>query len=235
MQNDEIVEIESGQPGKPSKTKKWKATPDIEELCLATLGDALHLKRRASDQRLEEFYQHGYLLYKAGHYEKAKSYFNMLMVGNPQEPKYVMAAAACGHMIKEYSFAISLYVLASILDMENPIPLYYAADCYIKALDPMGAAVALQMAIDRCVEPKLAALKKRMAVMLERVEKELVEKREQGAQSFFTITEEDNKRLQEKGIPSIYDEKMWPEDIKEDMKKDKDLRKDMKKDIKKAA
>src|ERR1700728_1112643 len=114
MEPDEIPEIEiEKQP-----TKHWKATPEIEDAALLILKAAgnLPIKLRANDQRLEEFYEKGRLLYKSGRYKQAKDVFEILAMGRPDDAKYKMGIAACFHMLKEYDNAIIFYGFSAMLD-----------------------------------------------------------------------------------------------------------------------
>lgn len=167
------------------KVPRWKANKEIEEMALQVVGEILPTEMRASDATLEEFYHHGFMLYKFGRYKEALSYFNMLMLANPQHPKYLMAAAACNHMQKDYLSAISLYGMTCFFEPDNPYPLYHMADCYIKTFHPLNAVISLEMAIEKCKEPKHQALKDRMTMMVDRLGKELEHKMKQSSESFF--------------------------------------------------
>lgn len=161
--------------------ERWKPSPEIEHQVYATLKDVLPLKLRPSDKDLEQFYDRGYQLYKTGQYKAALPYFKILNMVNPRNPKYLMAAAACSQMMKEYHAAVGYYTLAAILDDQNPYPQYHMADCLIKLEEPFQALIALEMGVNRCDEmAEFKGLKNRMELMMARLHKELEEKKAAG-------------------------------------------------------
>lgn len=162
-------------------TTRWKPSTEIEDQVLETLTGVLPLELRASDQTLEQFYERGYQLYKTGQYKAALPHFQMLNMVNPRHPKYLMAAAACNQMMKEYHAAVGFYTLAAILDDQNPYPQYYLAGCLIKLEEPLQALVALEMGVNRCADfPHFQSLKDRMQMMMDRLHHELEEKKAAG-------------------------------------------------------
>lgn len=166
-------------------TKKYyQPTAKAEEEALMALKGALPTSMRASPARLEEFYQHGYMLYKFGRYKHAETYFHMLVLADPGNPKYLMALAACMHMQKQYLTAVQLYSTVMYFEPDNPMPLYHTADCYIKIHQPFNALIALEMAVEKCREPKHEALKDRMKLMVARLGNELTEQMRQSQDSF---------------------------------------------------
>jgi type III secretion system low calcium response chaperone LcrH/SycD len=165
--------------------KRWKASKDIEDKALSALQGVLPTRLRASTHRLEEFYQRGYLLYQFGRYQEAQPYFHMLVLADAENAKYLTALAACYHMLKDYVSAIQLYTTCMFFEPDNPLPLYHTADCYTKIFEPVGALIALEMAVEKCKDPKHKLLKDRMQLMINRLNKELKEKMAQSSESFF--------------------------------------------------
>lgn len=128
------------------------------------------------DQMLEGIYGQAYRLYNTGKYDEASHIFRLLIMVNSMEPKYTMGLSACFHMMKEYKFAVDGYTLCGIIDPDNPIPPYHAADCYINLGDKISAAVSLKMAIKRAGDhPEFATLVDRAKLMIESLKKELVD------------------------------------------------------------
>lgn len=128
------------------------------------------------DQMLEGIYGQAYRLYNTGKYKEASQIFRLLIMVNSMEPKYTMGLAACFHMVKEYDHAVDGYTLCSIIDPDNPIPQYHAADCYINMGDKLSAVVALKMAVKRAGKRgEYATLVDRAEMMIESLQKELNE------------------------------------------------------------
>jgi type III secretion system low calcium response chaperone LcrH/SycD len=128
------------------------------------------------DQMLEGIYGQAYRLYNTGKYPEAAQIFRLLIMVNSMESKYTMGLSACFHMLKEYKFAVDGYTLCSIIDPDNPIPQYHAADCYINLGDKLSAAIALQMAIKRAGDrSEFSTLVDRSKLMIESLKKEIDE------------------------------------------------------------
>lgn len=126
------------------------------------------------DQMLEGIYGQAYRLYNTGKYAEAGQIFRLLIMANSMEPKYTMGLSASFHMLKEYQYAVDGYTLCSIIDPDNPIPQYHAADCYIHLGDKMSAAAALKMAIKRAGErPEFHTLVDRAKLMIESLKNEI--------------------------------------------------------------
>ncbi len=120
------------------------------------------------DKKTEELYAEAYRLYNNGRYEKAQKLFSTLILLNAIDPRFIFGLAACMHMKKEYAHAGSTYVKCAIIDFENPIPYYHAADCWIQLNDPLSAITNLNLAIKRCGDkPEFDAIKKRCILTLE--------------------------------------------------------------------
>lgn len=164
-----------------AEAKEWSPSPETQEEVLEVLDGIIPTNLRPSDQMLEKYYDRGFQLYKAGRYKAALSYFRILTNIKHTHPKYLMAAGACHHMMKEYSTAMEYYTLAAMIDEENPIPQYHIAGCMIKIEQPIGALVALTMGIERCSKsPRYNAIGDRMKMMAARLDKELREKQAAG-------------------------------------------------------
>lgn len=176
---DELPAFEEFE-SETADTQRWQPSPEIQDQILEGLKGVFPLKLRPSDLVLEQHYDKGHQLYKAGRYKAALIYFRMLMMINPKNPKYLLATAACLHMQKDYFNAVDYYGMAAILDDKNPIPQYHMAGCMIKLEQPIGAMIALEMGLLRCDSPRYKGLKERMQMMIARLDKELLEKKAAG-------------------------------------------------------
>lgn len=130
-----------------------------------------------TDSMVEGLYAQAYRLYNTGKYVEASHIFRMLILLNTTESKYILGLAACFHMLKEYKNAIQAYTMCGIMDPENPIPHYHAADCYIHMKDPLSAIVSLEMAIKRAEnKPEYNTIKDRSKMSIESLKKEIPQK-----------------------------------------------------------
>lgn len=132
---------------------------------------------KLSDQYVEGIYGQAYRLYNTGKYVEAGKLFQLLIMINSLEPKYLLGLAACFHMLKDYKNAVQTYTICSLLDPESPIPHYHCSDCYICIGDPLSAMVCLDLAIKRAGnKPEYQVLSDRSKLTLESLQKEVDKK-----------------------------------------------------------
>lgn len=123
-----------------------------------------------NEEMIEGMYSFGYRLYNSGKYDQAIQLFRFLMLLDPTQPKFMLGLAACFHMQKEYQDAAAIYMICSILDIENPIPHYHVSDCYIEMQQPDLASLALEQCILRCGDKsEYVGIKNRAQVMLDAI------------------------------------------------------------------
>lgn len=167
---------------------------------------------RASDATLEKMYAQGFNLYKSGRYKEALPRFKLLIMTHPKEPRYTFAVAACLHLLKQYSEAGYMYNISSILDPSNPLPQYHLANCCILTNNPVGAYLALQMALKRCKQSvHHKALQERIEMELATMTKDFEEKKREGFK-YFQTDPDFERRLKK------YDERMAKYDIDHSLK-----------------
>jgi type III secretion system low calcium response chaperone LcrH/SycD len=148
---------------------------DFQKLSREALAHQMVPKRimGLSDAMVEGLYSQAYRLYNTGKYKDASQLFRLLIMMDSTEAKFAMGLAACFHMMKEYSNALSMYALCGIIDPESPIPHYHVSDCYIQMKDNVSAIISLEMAIKRAGEkPEYQALKDRALMSIESLRKE---------------------------------------------------------------
>lgn len=127
-----------------------------------------------SDAMVEGLYSQAYRLYNTGKYKDATQLFRLLIMMDSTEPKFVMGMAACFHMMKEYTNAVSMYALCGVIDPENPVPHYHSSDCYIQMKDNISAIISLEMAIKRAGDkPEFKALADKALITIESLKKGL--------------------------------------------------------------
>lgn len=135
-----------------------------------TVKDALGL----TDAMIEGIYGQAYRLYNTGKFKDASQIFRMLVMLNSNDPRYLMGLAACHHMMKDYLSAINTYTVCSMIDGDNPVPLYHASDCMIQVGDHASALIVLEMAVDRAGDkPEYKTLKDRALLTIENLKKEV--------------------------------------------------------------
>lgn len=105
-----------------------------------TLGSA----RSFDAAHYEALYALGHNLYSASRYEDALQVFAFLSRHNHLEPRYLNAYAGSLQMVKSYAEAITFYSLASLMDIDNPLPTYHTAECMLA----LGWVTEAQQALD---------------------------------------------------------------------------------------
>lgn len=132
---------------------------------------------KLSDQYVEGIYGQAYRLYNTGKYVEAGKLFQLLIMINSLEPKYLLGLAACFHMLKDYKNAVETYTICSLLDPESPIPHYHCSDCYVNIGDPLSAIICLDLAIKRAGnKAEYQILVDRSKLTLESLQKEVDKK-----------------------------------------------------------
>ena len=125
------------------------------------------------DEIMEGLYAEAYNLYNQGKYQDATYLFKFLVMMKGREYKYVLGLAATMHMKKEWVTAATMYEMASLLDRNNPVPLYHASDCYINAEMLPKAIEALERAIECSdITKEYQILKKRAELTLKNLRNE---------------------------------------------------------------
>ncbi len=118
-----------------------------------------------------QFYAFGNMLYEGGRYAEAMDVFSYLVRLQPREQRYLKSLGMARQMAKFYSEAVDAYGAAALLDIEDPEPSIYAAECLLH-LGEIGRARAavkgaeLQVAlrpIDGDLTQKLKSLKDALA------------------------------------------------------------------------
>jgi type III secretion system low calcium response chaperone LcrH/SycD len=100
------------------------------------------------DQVMDTTYSVAYNLYNNKKFEDAEKVFMFLSLMNHYEKKYFMGMGACRQVLKKHREAIESYVFASLLDLEDPRPPFYAAACHIAMGDKEAAMQAYDAAAD---------------------------------------------------------------------------------------
>jgi type III secretion system low calcium response chaperone LcrH/SycD len=116
---------------------------------LAEMGTVRELKG-ITDAEMEAIYSLGYSFYTTGRYDDAEKVFRFLVLFDHLNAKYWTGLGAGQQVKKLYGDAVTSYGYASFLDLENPKPQYFAAECFIALGDKVNAASALAALEEFC-------------------------------------------------------------------------------------
>ena len=96
-----------------------------------------------TDNEMEAVYSLGYSFYTTGRYDDAEKVFRFLVLFDHLNQKYWTGLGAVYQSQKRYSEAITAYGYASFLDLHNPKPQFFAAECFAAIGDKTNALSAL--------------------------------------------------------------------------------------------
>jgi type III secretion system low calcium response chaperone LcrH/SycD len=104
---------------------------------------------------INNFYLFGYNLFRGGKFDLAISMFTFLTFLEPNVGKYRFALAAAYHKKKDFKSAAAHYFAAAFIDHLNPLPYYYASDCFVEMGETDSAILALTSVIMRAEKDPL--------------------------------------------------------------------------------
>lgn len=122
------------------------ADPDLLEIAGNFLknGKTFREARGLTRENMEALYTLGYNAYNSGQYEQAHRAFQFLCVFDHIERKYWLALGACRQLLKRHAEAVDAYAIASLLDIQDPVPPLRAAECHLALGRRDQAIVALE-------------------------------------------------------------------------------------------
>lgn len=96
-----------------------------------------------SNAEIETIYGMGVDFYRAGNYKDAEKIFRFLTVFEHTSSKYWTAMGSVLQVGGRFEEATKSYAMATLFDIHNPKPMYYAAECFMKMGDLENARKAL--------------------------------------------------------------------------------------------
>lgn len=111
-----------------------------------TRGTPLYLACGLTPEHLDKMYASAYTLYAEKHYSEALKMFEGMAFYNHLDKRGWIGSAACYQIFKRYEDAIFSYFQASIIDANDPLPLFYTSECYIALKEYDKALPALEAA-----------------------------------------------------------------------------------------
>lgn len=127
-----------------------------------------------SDLDISQIYSFAYSKFNSGKYSDACELFKMLVLLEPMKSDFATSLGVCHHRLKNYKEALSAYMLGAALNPTDPVPIFYAYDCFLNLEEKASACIMLCNVISRAGDiPKYAKIKERAKLLLETLEKEL--------------------------------------------------------------
>lgn len=106
-------------------------------------GGTLRHVKGLSNEEIEALYASGVEYYKAGNYTDARKIFRLLALIEHTSSRFWTAFGSASQALKDYKQAIEAYQMGAFMDMHNPKPAYYAAECFNLTGDRDNALKAL--------------------------------------------------------------------------------------------
>jgi len=146
--NEEIME-----QVKVASEEVIKRNPEMKDLVefirsqteLVQNGATIAELRGITPEQLEAVYSVGFNFYKTGRYDEAEKVFRPLMLLDFYNAKYAFAFASSLQAQRKFEQATRAYAMVTILDAEDPRPLYHTAECMLALGDQEQALAALDM------------------------------------------------------------------------------------------
>ena len=144
------------------------STPSLSEQALELLshGTGLGDIMGYSDTEYEALYALGHNHYSQERYADAVKCFGFLVAHNTMEPRYMSAFACTLQMLKRYREAIQYHSVASVMDLEDPLPTFHTAECFMALEMHQEARDALKLVLAQCDKPQWQDLRQRSEALL---------------------------------------------------------------------
>jgi len=101
---------------------------------------------------MEKFYSGAHLLYEQGMYQEAADAFVFLTTLNPYVHNFWLGLGLAEQHNEEYEAALVAYGMATMSDMDNPLPHYHSSRCHYLMGDYDTAVSMLDLAINLCFD-----------------------------------------------------------------------------------
>jgi type III secretion system low calcium response chaperone LcrH/SycD len=126
---------------------------------LLTGGVPLYLSKGWSEKDINALYIVAYNLYSEQKYREALDVFNSIAFYNHFDKRGWIGSAACFQLLHYYEDAITCYITASLIDIEDPLPLFHAAECYSALKKYSEAILSLDAVLVLPNNPSVAKFK----------------------------------------------------------------------------
>ncbi len=117
-----------------------------------------------TEEELHSLYIAAHQFYETGDYKKASEMFTVLAKAGPFEPHYWYGLASSEQMQKKYRDALHAWGVVAILQTEDPMIHFHAAECLISEGETKEAAKALDLAEARVAQND-SALREKIALL----------------------------------------------------------------------
>ena len=113
----------------------------------------------------EAMYCLGYGLYEQGRYSDAFKVFSLLVMQDHLEPRYVFGLGCACQMLGRYTDALQHYMTVAIAQVDDPLPIFHAAECLIAMSHLSEAIDSLVLVLENCSDTKSALYRRAQALL----------------------------------------------------------------------
>lgn len=114
-----------------------------------TLAQAIGLSQR----ECEAMYAYGHSLYAQAKYDDAFKVFAQLVAYDHMESRYQMALASAMQMTRRYEEALQHYMIATVMRIDDPVPVFHCAECLLALGRTAEAAESLELVAGSLCKP----------------------------------------------------------------------------------
>lgn len=114
----------------------------------------------------EMLYALGHGMYMQGRYPDAARVFSFALLHNPLERRFTMGYACALQMSGDWANAIPLYMMAAVMDMNDPHPCFHTCECLLALGRKAQACDGLAIVVRQCGDAH-AGLRERALAMLQ--------------------------------------------------------------------
>lgn len=104
------------------------------------------------DDTMEKFYGAAHSLFQQGRYQDSADAFVFLTTLNPYVHNFWLGLGMSEQRNEEYESALVAYGMATMTDMDNPLPHFHSGICYYLMGEFDTAVGVLDLAIELCAE-----------------------------------------------------------------------------------
>lgn len=126
-------------------------------------------------EQIAHLYGYAYNIFSKGDYVGAREIFKVLLMLDPMTIGFAVSLGVCHQRLKDYELALMYYMYSAMMNPEDPVPLFYAYDCFLKTDDEVSAGIMLANVIQRCGDhKKYAVIKEKAQHLFEELEAKIL-------------------------------------------------------------
>ncbi len=128
------------------KREVWNGDRLFDAMQALVNGESIASVIGMTQDNLEVLYALGYKLYNSGKYEDAKKVFRALCTYDSTDVRFWIGLGGSLENLKDYELAAQMYAMGCVMTgFNDPEPMFYAAQCFLKNKDKEEAIETLKL------------------------------------------------------------------------------------------